>query len=782
MRWTREFGIGLGLACAALIQRGVLAALALYTSDDAGTVGLMALDILRGERPLFLYGFPYSGALHAYLVAGSFALFGVHPAAFVLPSMLFSAGWGVVTYLLFRDLYGIRVGVAASLLVICADWTTSWYSLIPDCSYSPLFFLGTLALWLTVRIVRLPGPATGGGGLIPCLGAVAGVGVWVHPLMAVYLAAALPAHVLFLVRQRFRAIWLLRYMAGGVLMSLALLPYAVGVGEEVHGPGGLWVVTAAEILHRLRLFAGEELPMMAVWPRHWDARPVQVFVAVLLGAGSLQWAVLALRSGSLRRAGRFLLPLMFCGLFLVFYLPHHQAGQGTLRYLIPFWIMAVTGLFAVPLAASHRRWRLLAWLLLAGWIGYNAYGVVDHAIVMNPARDRHQRVHRELIDMARDAGLDTVILVADFHVASMACALRYEGRDAIRFVAAHTERDARAWRLAEADPSPGFACEPAEKERLAATLDMLGVSWRMAEGEGFVLFHDLVSPDRAMRAVPLSDLTVEVEGAGADAGAALVDGNPFTGHAGRAFFGRGVRVDLGAVRDVGGFVVLGWLPEEAGEPDLDLPRTVGETGGLPASFVLEGSADGRTYHALHQAENIHPVAYRDGPRPFLDSGIPRQEVRFAPATVRYLRYVPRWSPSTGAAWKAAEIHVLEDSGPATIDWAAEADRIRRQLFVLTLDRVVADRWLGATLAGAGLPVTAPPHRHLHIYDPLFRDRIPAVEAGPNTVFAVPSAFAGEVSAPGDPAIPHAYRLISGSKFEEIANFPAWLGHPFTMKP
>ena len=54
------------LALAAVAHRLWLAASQFILTTDTGTLALMALNILKGERPLFLYGFSYSGAPLAY--------------------------------------------------------------------------------------------------------------------------------------------------------------------------------------------------------------------------------------------------------------------------------------------------------------------------------------------------------------------------------------------------------------------------------------------------------------------------------------------------------------------------------------------------------------------------------------------------------------------------------------------------------------------------------------------------------------------------------------------
>src|SRR5438128_2438006 len=73
-RWSSS--CWLPVAFNLLLKAVALAAGAVSFNSDEAIVALMARHILQGERPIFFYGQAYMGSLDAWLVAGSFSLFG----------------------------------------------------------------------------------------------------------------------------------------------------------------------------------------------------------------------------------------------------------------------------------------------------------------------------------------------------------------------------------------------------------------------------------------------------------------------------------------------------------------------------------------------------------------------------------------------------------------------------------------------------------------------------------------------------------------------------------
>jgi hypothetical protein len=100
-----------------------IARAAFATSFDSSTVGLMAMRILEGDRPLFYYGQLYMGSLEAYVAALMFAVFGVSTTILALSPILFSVALIIATFFLFREISaGERwVAFAAALSVAASS-------------------------------------------------------------------------------------------------------------------------------------------------------------------------------------------------------------------------------------------------------------------------------------------------------------------------------------------------------------------------------------------------------------------------------------------------------------------------------------------------------------------------------------------------------------------------------------------------------------------------------------------------------------------------------------
>ncbi len=212
------------LALATVVHRLLLASHQFILATDTGTLALMALDILDGERPLFLYGFSYAGAPMAYLTALSFRLFGISLFTLVLPTALLAGLWVWLSWLLFKRLAGPRAGLAAALIFAFPDRLTSWYTHTPYNSYGAFLALGTLILWLAVEIEARD---LRGGRLVAwmaLLGTAGGLAFWSNALIAPYLLTACIPILVHFRRHRFHPRLLAACIPGACGFLLAASP------------------------------------------------------------------------------------------------------------------------------------------------------------------------------------------------------------------------------------------------------------------------------------------------------------------------------------------------------------------------------------------------------------------------------------------------------------------------------------------------------------------------------------------------------------------------------
>jgi hypothetical protein len=159
------------------IERGELPA---FLSDE-GVVGLMAMHILSGARPLFFYGQYYLGALEAYLVAPMFWAFGESLTVLRAVPTLFAISWIPLTYGIAQRLYGRRAALlSAAVVALPSPFVFEW-GFKARGGFAEHVTLMLLLLWLMLKALqRVSRPLLAG------LGFVAGLSIWVNQLALAY--------------------------------------------------------------------------------------------------------------------------------------------------------------------------------------------------------------------------------------------------------------------------------------------------------------------------------------------------------------------------------------------------------------------------------------------------------------------------------------------------------------------------------------------------------------------------------------------------------------------
>jgi len=181
--------VGLVALCAVL---GLMVRLALYIRAgwrydyDEGMVGLQALHILRGERPVFHPGQPYLGALESYLIALFFAIFGANAVTLKIVPWLLSGLYVMTTGWLGWRAFDRRVGVLAALLAACAPsyllitGTKTWGATAETLA------LGNLALVTASYVQDVAQPDNVRRRSLIALGFLLGLGNWISWLIVFY--------------------------------------------------------------------------------------------------------------------------------------------------------------------------------------------------------------------------------------------------------------------------------------------------------------------------------------------------------------------------------------------------------------------------------------------------------------------------------------------------------------------------------------------------------------------------------------------------------------------
>ena len=210
-----------------------------HIHTDNAVILLMGKHMLeKGEFPIFYYGQDWFGSLSAVVHAGVFlVLGGIPPWSIHVAPLLFFLGFCLVLYRLTHDTLGPAVALWALAWNIATPVHLAEYAVMPHGGYVESLMLGTLLLWLAVRLVMARGTRRQDG-YYALLGLVGGVAWWTSPLVVYQILAS---GIYVVMRERLTAV------LKGALLSLPAFflgaaPffyfYAVDPYSSVLGLGG----------------------------------------------------------------------------------------------------------------------------------------------------------------------------------------------------------------------------------------------------------------------------------------------------------------------------------------------------------------------------------------------------------------------------------------------------------------------------------------------------------------------------------------------------------------
>jgi hypothetical protein len=680
----RSAGLGrpavvrVGLVAILLLAAAVrlfMARLAFASTFDTSTPALMALNILKGERPLFYYGQNYFGAIEAYLNALFVAGWGPALVVVCLAPTLSTLAWAVASYLLFRELFNTRAGLCAALVIALPGWDMLWYTMAPYGGYPLAFFLGTLALWLALRIAHSPGA---GGGRLVALGAVAGLALWTHYSTAAYLLTALLVWAPHAWRHRRRpALWIAGGV-GGLLFVLAVSPVLVSFGRYGGGHVARLNPEIAFIAGTIRVFWRRTMPSLLFWPLDTPWLIQAAVVAVLVIAALLAAATL-IRVRPLSPIRKGWVPVVFIAIYLAMYLPHSLAPTGATRYVIPLAAMLLGVLFAAPLCHPAPAVRRLAAGLLAGWAAYHGVAAVLTGLDRAPRTAKLIEQRRQLAQEAIDSGADAVWMVGGPIFGHDGQTFGYYSGARLPFVSVFDERHQPSAQFAETCDRPAIACETPKLSRVLAGLDAVGVGYRAIEMPGVSLISDLQVPVAARRALPPAAMKIHRLDSG-DAAAALLDRNLDTVVAGPCGPDAGVQVELEREIRLDSL----WLFA----PDY-------YQFGLPEGYRIEVSTDGVAYRVLREVESQMAGCYTWGNQVYYKGYFSKMECRFAGEPARFVRIHMTRPQVRQEGWKLSELYLFEVRPVPETDRADEATSLADRFQAGSSSFAISERWLSA---------------------------------------------------------------------------------------
>ena len=671
-----------------------------YVSNfDTGTVGLMAVNILDGERPLFFYGQNYMGALEAYVGAISVAIFGPTDFAISLSTILFAGLWMMASYLLFRDLGNRVSGLIAALLVAVPGYWIIKYSVSPYGGYTIAFFCGTLALWLAVRLVKTP---MGGGPLIlHCagMGLLGGIGLWTHYLVAPYLAVAGILCLVILIRHPSGEL-MLAYGLGGCLALLGLVPAFLVQDQFTGNDTAVSFSFAGDHLGRAwDVFRKVNVPRLVSWDMEsvtaWLGTPLRLFNGVVLATGFILYL-----AGFSRRAAHPLLhavPLLFLIIFSLLFFPHSMSEVEAPRYMISAWIFFLGAALALGWGSNSPGLTIFSGIAILGFALSQLAGQGLYFKEKRPVKTARAGLYNNHVQFAREAKTDVVEIVGGPIEGHDSQILSFHAANDPRFVSVYDERHQGNAQAAETTVQRGWTGRYPIKVR-QAFWDLQLSPEETGTDAARTFYGAKVQPwsARALR-TPKENCAVDLQSITNGPAQHVLNDRSLDSS---VEIENDLLIDLGEVKTLCGI----WLFS----PDA-------YQNGLPRSFQIFVTERGdQPPQKIIDSRSRIADAYISGPTVFFKGYFSKWEVRFPPVRARWLRIARHnLDPHPHQIWNLAEVVVFESTrapdGLADMPLIAELARKEQ------LDFVVADRWHSARLleelgAGSAYPRYNPKHR------------------------------------------------------------------------
>jgi hypothetical protein len=689
-----------------------------YTSTfDTATVGLMSVNILEGERPLFFYGQPYLGALESYLAALFLGVFGFSEFVLSLAPISFTLAWILFSYLLFARIHNRTAGIVAAACVAFPGYYVFWYSIANYGGYSAILCIGTAILWLSLRILQENAKGVSLLFQSTCLGILMGLGIWVHPLSFPYIAIAAGILGLFVIRERFRLDSVLWLTVAALIGLCGFLPFYVETGSFFGGVSESVKISWSGVVGALSNLFAVNIHELIVWNFTHIFESVIVQYAVSYGSISILFiaslfslfALFNLRNESFKKF-YYLIPISFCLLFLLMYVQHHMATIKAPRYAINFWTMLLCMIWALAVSGQRKRGvRIFTSILFCLWIGYQIVGTVYFISGNSVGAREEQKAMHAVVDAAREKNLKSVVTYGDALLGYKAQKLSMFSENKIHFSSADTERYRKNAQFTETDNNKGYLTSKQSKSSLQNTLKQLGASFTVTPIGDYFLFSNIQAKRQySMQAVPRSEINVvSVEGSEGRYSNSLIDGNQDTGLHRNDHSAIALIYDTGELRSLCALWMFTYQ-----DPSIFTWKSSGQ-------YEVYVSRDGHQYEKVYSSLPESGNGFHAGSFIYIGGPWGKIEASFASVSARYIKIVfPDKSPSP-----VTELFIFETEFNIRQDSPGDIKKIQKIIIKNDIDFVLADRSVSASLrkvfaGNAKSEIALPRHSTKHYNNPL----------------------------------------------------------------
>ncbi len=661
-----------------------------YTSTfDTGTVGLMSVNIVQGDRPLFFYGQPYFGALEAYVAAIFVGLFGFSEFVVSLSPISFTLAWIVFSYLLFSRIHNGTAGLIAAACTAFPGYYVFWYSIATYGGYPVIFCVGTAMLWLALRVWQENVAKISLVFHAACIGSLMAIGIWVHPLTFPYIAVAACILGLFCLRERFRPYIVI---ACGLIVIIALsgfVPFYLETGSFLGGISSRVQLSWASIIAALSNLLTVNIVELIVW--NFTHIFELSFIKYLIIAGSslvllsvFLLALYSVASGKHLKIKNYIIPVLFLLFFLLMYVQHHMATIKAPRYVIGLWGMLLCVLWSLAIAGqTKRRLKIVASVLFGIWLVYQITGTVlfiaygaDHARL-------EKRIASDVVSAARKNNLKSVVLYGDLFFGLKGQKFSMYSQNMIVFTHADTERYQPNAQFAETDLHRGYLSTADAKISLENTLTKLGVKFTVEQVHDYFLFSHLhFRPQLAMQAIPSEEVQLVLsdnEEIGM-AGDVLQDSQDIDFDL-KTTTGTVRSFDTGQIRKLCALWMFTWQDPSAHKWN------------GPGGYEIHVSLDGIHYNKVYSPLSVVGNGFHAGPGTYIGGPWGKVETLFEPVLARYVRVLfldENSSPLT-------KLFLFQTDGSLRDDHSDDIARLSQLISDQNIDFVLADRWVSARL-------------------------------------------------------------------------------------